>query len=872
MATTKLPPFAELQPVQWALTSATNPTIVSYNDTTKTMVFSQALIVGDASTKSTGGHIVGVIPQNGTGQGVPVIFYIPLGNIAVDGVTATNVVPLKTYGTDLDDAATVTATLASGDPVFCAVSHITQGLMQKVVQGSVATGGIDLIMGTEGGDGTEIITIYRTTGAGTKKGLLRWDTSTTKVQFSNDGTAWTSIDDTVASTLVDVSSGDTTAGYLFDKLVAGNNVTLTKQNAGANENVLITAASQRSAITVHNTYTPAFLTGGTSPETNSAIWDSVSDASFRVSINGTQYDITALDLTSIASMADVAAAIQVALRVLTGGLETVTWSGTQFVITSVDTTSTSAVSFFSAVSPSTGTDISGAGSAYMDCDSGSDAVQVEKVLDPTADVGEVALLNADGNLEDELIVGTYSRLIAGEAIDGSTTPKVVYVNPNLPLATTTIFGPESGLDTVIGSLSSTEYFFGAIDLDFGVDFIDEFTLAFRAVGSPTGNVNIEIFEADSSGDPTGSTLANYTIDASTLTNASSPKDPFTFKLGINPLDVTSLTRVGWRVQFNVNASNYISISRENTINDYDVKKSSDGSSWSTAASGYGIYVNVKGFSTTTVGLTYLSNGVEKPHGIVTNNYLINEDVFIKREGILTVAGILQNGALYGGDSDGNLIQTNINPIARAVSTTELLVGRVDRKDTLPLHQQVNGLLAVPVDLGGSQLSYEEISSASSTSSSSGLSNIVGSVPVSSVIAFETILTLDSAVFMDLNFGLTSGSNLSTTAYNSTSVNFIGVSVNVADQILYTRVSNSSSVVNTALTSALVSGDKVKVRVEITDGESVAFIVDNILVTTVLTSLPVSTTLSLLGIGVFDSVPTASTQIWGALGTRLEVNI
>ena len=42
---------------------------------------------------------------------------------------------------------------------------------------------------------------------------------------------------------VRVSSGDTTADYLINKLVAGANVTLTKNNAGANETISIAAGA-----------------------------------------------------------------------------------------------------------------------------------------------------------------------------------------------------------------------------------------------------------------------------------------------------------------------------------------------------------------------------------------------------------------------------------------------------------------------------------------------------------------------------------------------------------------------------------------------------------------------------------------------------
>lgn len=40
---------------------------------------------------------------------------------------------------------------------------------------------------------------------------------------------------------VKISSGDILAGYLIDKLKAGSGITLTKENTGANEDILITS-------------------------------------------------------------------------------------------------------------------------------------------------------------------------------------------------------------------------------------------------------------------------------------------------------------------------------------------------------------------------------------------------------------------------------------------------------------------------------------------------------------------------------------------------------------------------------------------------------------------------------------------------------
>lgn len=69
--------------------------------------------------------------------------------------------------------------------------------------------------------------------------------------------------------LLKVSSGDTTPGYLFSKLVAGTGVTLTKNNAGANETITITSTGGGAGGTttingvIGNTFTFGTSTTGT---------------------------------------------------------------------------------------------------------------------------------------------------------------------------------------------------------------------------------------------------------------------------------------------------------------------------------------------------------------------------------------------------------------------------------------------------------------------------------------------------------------------------------------------------------------------------------------------------------------------------------
>lgn len=95
--------------------------------------------------------------------------------------------------------------------------------------------------------------------------------------------------------------------------------------------------------------------------TNLALFTPITDGSFAISIDGDAQDITGLNFSADTDLTEVADAIQTALQaVATGGYTsaTCTHDGSRFFITSGTTGATSTISFLSAVSPATGTDIS----------------------------------------------------------------------------------------------------------------------------------------------------------------------------------------------------------------------------------------------------------------------------------------------------------------------------------------------------------------------------------------------------------------------------------------------------------------------------------------------------------------------------------
>lgn len=123
-------------------------------------------------------------------------------------------------------------------------------------------------------------------------------------------------------------------------------------------------AEFRSLTTKHAT-----LTCGTAGETDSAVWAAISDGSFHAYLDGREYRVTGIDFSGVASMAAVAAAIQTALRAVTGGTETVEWSTDHFIVQCYDS-----IGYLVASEAPAGTDIGAAG--YMNGRSGGGTVSV----------------------------------------------------------------------------------------------------------------------------------------------------------------------------------------------------------------------------------------------------------------------------------------------------------------------------------------------------------------------------------------------------------------------------------------------------------------------------------------------------------------
>lgn len=345
-----------------------------------------------------GGFLVTSFARNGKTY----TYWVPVGNVSVDGLSATGCVGgIRPTGYDYttgdaDFLPPSTVSLA-GAKIVCGLPAVVGELLRQAVQGNIATGGSRFIIGT---DASGDVTLAGSTGTGTYSDFIK-RTSAGVAQYWN-GSSWVAFNDAVASVTAKVSATDTTPDYLQNKFGSSDgSVVFSVTNPGGDETLNL-AVNIPARISSHAIYTPAYMTGGTSAETNTALWDSVTNGSFRLTIDGVTLNVTGISFAGITTMAQVATVIQTALRAACGTTPTVVWSTNKFIITSSNTTVSSAVSVLTTSTASVGTDISGAGAGtWMDSESGR-GTATAAVLDPTQDSGKVGLLNARGSFPADL--------------------------------------------------------------------------------------------------------------------------------------------------------------------------------------------------------------------------------------------------------------------------------------------------------------------------------------------------------------------------------------------------------------------------------------------------------------------------------------
>lgn len=389
---TKLPSRTALVTSTWSRPDGENPRLSRALTASATDIFWNVVPKKEDGTAITGAFLMGVKSSDNVTEQI----WVPAGAVNADGLGATGIIRgIDISGIDYTTASGISGYAMAheeGEPVFFVISAVIENLVRAALQGEIQTGGATLDMGT---GSSEDIYIKHNGNPWLKQ------TSAGVAQYYN-GSTYVNLNDSIASSLVKVSVTDTTPDYLYNKVGSSDgSIVFDITGDGADETLdMVTALPAR--ISSHAIYTPAYMTGGTSAEQTIALWDSVTDGSFRLTLDGVTLNVTGINFTGITTMAQVASTIQTKLRTACGTTPTVVWSTNKFIITSSVTTSSSAVSVLTTSTASVGTDISGAGAGtWMDSESGR-GTATAAVLDPTQDSGKVGLLNARGSFPADL--------------------------------------------------------------------------------------------------------------------------------------------------------------------------------------------------------------------------------------------------------------------------------------------------------------------------------------------------------------------------------------------------------------------------------------------------------------------------------------
>lgn len=118
----------------------------------------------------------------------------------------------------------------------------------------------------------------------------------------------------------------------------------------------------------------------------------IADGTFSLTIDGNQEDITGVDLSSDSSFVAIAANLQTEIRAIASGgftLATCTHDGDRFFVKSGTTGVTSTISFFSAVSPASGTDISTLLLLTQSEATKADGINAETITDSLTAIDEI---------------------------------------------------------------------------------------------------------------------------------------------------------------------------------------------------------------------------------------------------------------------------------------------------------------------------------------------------------------------------------------------------------------------------------------------------------------------------------------------------
>lgn len=421
---TSVPKPTDLTTFQWSTPSSPNPRLAApISKTATTLTFTAPPLDYNGAVITTA-FLMGV--RDSVYGGVEHI-YVPAGGMSADGLTATGVTRgIYLQGLDFTTGnASLTIAHGQDSAVFCDVSGVIQALnfagLNAQVGANIKFNGRPLFTGS----GIASVPVYADATA--RNAAILTPSNGDMCYLTAEGY----FTDYVDNAWVERSVGTATPNA--SETVAGKIELATNAEMGLGTSTGGTGARlvppNSQLVQTRQVYTPAYLTGGTNAQSNYLVWQPVNNASFRITIDGTARNIDGINFAAASSMSSVASIIQTAIRAVTSGLETVTWSTNKFIISSGNTTSTSAITVTTTSTGTVGTDISGAGASnWLDSDTGNGTV-TNKVINLAGDANKIVTLDSTGKFPSTFVTVPYveSNYTFGEAIDGTSTPVAVYL-------------------------------------------------------------------------------------------------------------------------------------------------------------------------------------------------------------------------------------------------------------------------------------------------------------------------------------------------------------------------------------------------------------------------------------------------------------
>lgn len=309
----------------------------------------------------------------------------------------------------------------------------------------------------------------------------------------------------------------------------------------------------------------------------------------------------------------------------------------------------------------------------------TDFVKASPLADYISDVSSSA------SAIDAAVSASTVTVTAGEAIDGSSTPQAIFISRGtsdsdaIPFYRQVDAGTKAEHEVQGVDFEAQTFTTNAYNTE-----VTKVSLWLTKTGSPSGNFRMRIYAVDGSNHPTGSSLAEKTVTASSISTTDLVKQDFTLSSTLS-LDPSTTYAIVCDVTSG-DASNYIAWF-VNTTAPYSggnrVSSTDAGSTWSTDASDDFLF-EVHAYEAQTAGEAYMSDqdaGFRGAcDGVTTSNVAASASLEMRATGIQDSYTGLTTGARYYVDSTAGAVTTSKDGmlIGTALSTTEILLQKENR--------------------------------------------------------------------------------------------------------------------------------------------------------------------------------------------------